>query len=274
MTILTAIKVESRTIDAWFNAAQISQITKSSVAQEWLTAWSIDLRYFERDREFRNHMSYRPSRISPNDYREIDNSEDITKPIFHTWDALEPSSDFGGAAIDRVLLQRALTKAHNDYLSSKETWSDFILRLEGIASSVLQNQLADPKMNEHYVFSWAGDRSRIPPIQAVLARATLLLRIASGVCGRRLTKAGVTQQEMKFWWSRFGEDGGLWSNIATLDSFAELLWPEVVSDIEDCERALDGMDSTGTINDLGQILGPRMALTQFTRAPLWLLGVE
>ena len=274
MTILTAVKVESRTIDAWFNAAHISQITKSSVAQEWLTAWSIDLRYFERDREFRNHMSYRPSRISPNDSREVDTSEDIVDPIFRTWDALEPSSDFGGAAIDRVLLQRALSKAHNDHLSSNETWTDFLLRLEGIASSVLQNQLADPRMNEHYIFLWAGNRSQIPPVQAVLARATLLLRIASGVCARRLTRAGVTLQEMRFWWTRFGEDAGLWSDDIDLDSFADLLWPDVVSDIEDCERELDYMDSISTVYDLGQILGPRIALTQFTRAPLWLLGVD
>lgn len=230
MTILTAIEVESRTISDWFDAASV-RLRKSAVAQEWLTAWSIDLKYFERDRGFRNNISYRPSKISPDEYKEIDSSGEVIDPIFRTWDALEPLSEWGGAAIDLLLLQRALTRAHKRF--PKESWADFLLRLEGSASSVLRNKLTDLSMMEHYVFNWAADRSRKnPPPQAVLARATLLLRIASGVCARRLTEAGVTKQEMKFWWSRFGEDGGLWSNHVDQDSFADLLWPDVVAVLE------------------------------------------
>ena len=271
-TILTAIEVEARTISDWFDAASVS-LRKSAVAQEWLTAWSIDLKYFERDRGFRNKISYRPSKISPDDYREIDYSGEVVDPIFRTWDALEPLSEWGGAAIDLLLLQRALKRAHKRF--PKESWADFLLRLEDSASSVLRNQLTDLSMEEHYVFNWAGDRSRKnPPLQAILARATLLLRIASGVCARRLTEAGITKQEMKFWWSRFGEDGGLWSNHVEQDSFAYLLWPDVVADIEECEMELMHLDSTSKVYELGQILGPKVALTQFTRAPLWLLGLD
>ena len=273
-SLLTAIEVESRTIDEWFDAARISQITKYSVAQEWLKAWSIDLKYFERDHKYRNHISYRPGRIHPNDSREVEPYEDIIDPIFRTWDALEPSADWGGAAIDRVLLQRALTKAHEDYLSPYETWADFLLRLDDVASSAFQKQLTDFRMNEHYLFLWAGHPSRIPPFQAVLARATLLLRIASGVCARRLSNAGVTKQELQFWWTRFGEDGGLWSHDADLYSFADLLWPDVVFALDSSERELDQLNSSGTVYDIGQILGPQMALTQFNRVPLWLLGVD
>lgn len=272
MTILTAIEVESRTISDWFDAASVS-LRKSAVAQEWLTAWSIDLRYFERDRGFRNNISYRPSKISPDDYSEVDISGEVVDPVFRTWDALEPISEWGGAAIDLLLLQRALTRAHKRI--PKESWADFLLRLEDSASSVLLNQLTDLSMMEHHVFNWAGDRSRKnPPLQAILARATLLLRIASGVCARRLTEAGVTKEEMKFWWSRFGEDGGLWSNQFEQGSFAHLLWPDVVADLEECEMELIHLDSTSKVYELSQIFGPKVALTQFTRAPLWLLGLD
>lgn len=273
-TILTAIEVESWTIDEWFDAANIGSFAKYSVAREWLTAWSIDLKYFSRDREFRNHVSYSPSRISPIVLGKIDSVEDIIEPIFSIWDALAPTTDSGGAAIDRVLLQRALTRAHELYLSPGEDWADFLGRLDGIASDVLQNQLKDSGRKEHYVFDWADHGTQNPPVQAVLARATLLLRIANGVCARRLAAAGVRKQDLQFWWTAIGEDGGLWSDYVELDSFADLLWPDVDFALENSERELDYMNSSGTVYDIGQILGPQVALTQFTRVPLWLLGVD
>ena len=273
-SLLTAIEVESRTIDEWFDAARISQISRTSVAQDWLNGWGIDLKYFERDHRYRNHISYRPSKIHPDDYREVNPYEDIIEPIFQIWDALEPSADRGGAAIDRVLLQKALTKAHDDYLSPTETWEDFLLRLDDVASSTFQEQLTNLRKNGHYVFLWAGDASRFPPLQAVVARATLLLRVASAVCARRLSNAGVTKQELQFWWTRLGEDGGLWSDDADLNSLSDLLWPDVVLALDICESELDQLNSSGTVYDIGQILWPQVALTQFNRVPFWLLGID
>ncbi|MDE0142742.1 MAG: hypothetical protein OXN19_14795 [Caldilineaceae bacterium] len=273
-TLLKCIRVEERTIDGWFDAADIRLMPRLSVAREWLTAWSIDLEYFEKDHKLRDHVSYRPGGIAQNTSREVVSSEEIIDPFFNIWSALEPSPDLGGAAIDRILLQRALTKAHSLFFSKSETWEVFLSRLEGVATPGFQQQLKDSSKREHYVFTWADNRSKTPSIQSVLARASLLLRIANGVCARRLDDAGVKKKELQFWWTSFGRDGGLWPEDADLDSFADLLWPEVVLALDDCERELDQMNSSCTVYDVGKILGPKVALTQFNRVPLWLLGVN
>ncbi len=273
-TLLTSVKVEERTIDDWFNAANIRLMPKQSVAREWLTAWSIDLEYFEKDHDLRDHVSYRPNRLGVDSTGETGSSEIIIEPILNIWNALEPSSDSGEAVIDRILLQRALTKAYDQFFSQSETWEVFLSRLEEVATAGFQKTLADPDKNEHYVFNWANNRSRIPSIQSVLARASLLLRIANGVCSRRLSEAGVKKQELRFWWNSYGKECGLWSEDEGLDSFADLLWPDVVFALEESERELDNMNSFCTVYDVGQILGPKVALTQLTRVPLWLLGLD
>ena len=112
-----------------------------------------------------------------------------------------------------------------------------------------------------------------PPAQAVLARATLLLRIANGVCAQRLEIAQVTKKDLVFWWTRFGENGGLWLSGAEPDSFAEL-WGEVDYALDDVEDALGLIHPPKPMATILPIFGRNVALTQFSRVPLWLLGVD
>ena len=272
-TLLTAIKVESRTIDEWFDEIGIAQSVQHLVARRWLRTWSIDLTYFPEDQALRNQTSYRPSRISPKAMNPIDPATEVIDPLLRTWDALEPSPDSGGAAIDRALLFRALSLGRNQPTSSTQTWERFIDQLKEVASQSLLTQLKDPAIDEYYVLEWADNRSKPPPTQAVLARATLLLRIANGICAQRLAAAHVSKQDLRFWWSRFGEDGGLWSDHADLDSFADL-WLEVSDARDDVENSLASAGSSHTMSDLHHIIGQEVALTQFSRTPLWLFGVD
>ena len=272
-TLLTAIKVESRTIGEWFDEAGISPYVQHLVAREWLRSWSLDLTYFPHDRDLRNHTSYRPSGISFSPIKSIHTTGEVIDPFFWTWDALEPSSDAGGAAIDRALLFHALKLAQNQHPVSQSTWSNFIDRLTGIASTSLEAQLRDPAMNDHYVLKWANEPSIPPLMQAVLSRATLLLRLANGICAQRLANAQVTKQEMQFWWTRFGEDGALWSEDTEPDSFADL-WGEVDYALDDLEHKLSLNGAFGSMSRLSPTLAHYATLTQFSRVPLWLLGVD
>lgn len=272
-TLLTAIKVESRTLDEWFDEAGISQLVQHLVAREWLRSWSIDLEIFPNDRDLRNHTSYRPSRMSFSPTRSIDTSMEVIDPLLRTWDALEPSSDIGGAAIDRALLFRALHLAHNQPQVPQSNWDIFVDRLSGIASTSLESQLRDPVMNEFYVLKWADDSSTPPLMQAILARATLLLRIANGVCAQRLANAEVAKQELQFWWTNLGEDGGFWSGDSKPDQFTDL-WAEVSHALDDVEGVLEVSQPSRTMSQISQIFGRNAALTQFSRVPLWLLGVD
>ena len=273
-TLLTSIKVELRTIDEWFQEMGITQSVQHLVAREWLQSWSIDLTYFpEKDHAFRNEVSYRPSRISPHSTVALNASTDIIDPVLRTWDALEPSSDSGGASIDRALLFRALVLAKNELSLRSDSWNAFVGRLHGIASPSLEAQLKDPKVNEYYVLKWADNSSTPPPMQAVLSRATLLLRIANGICAQRLARARVTKQDLHFWWNSFGQDSGLWPPHADPDNFADL-WQDVDDARGELENSLASAGTGHSMSELGQLFGQGVALTQFSRTPLWLFGVD
>ena len=272
-TILTAITVESRTISDWFGEARISQSVQHLVARQWLQSWSIDLQYFPIDRDLRNHTSYRPSRITPAAATAVDTSADVVDPLLQTWDALVPSADAGGAAIDRALLSRALSLAYDRQNRSEQDWGNFVDRLQGAASSSLQSQLKDAALSNYYVLKCADDPSRPPITRAVLSRATLLLRIANGVCAQRLANAQVTRQDLEFWWTRVGEDEGLWSRGTEPEPFADL-WAEVNDAIDDTETALASISTPREMSKISEILSQGVSLTQYSRAALWLLGVD
>ena len=271
-TLLTAVKVESRMIDDWFDEANIAQSVQHLVARDWLESWSVDIGNFEVDHRFRNHASYRPSTISPSSMVAVDTTTEVIDPLIQTWDALEPSSEAGGAAIDRVLLFRAFALAHNQPSANSDTWIALVDRLQGVASASLQAQLKDQATKDNYILKWADCSSDPPPTQAVLARATLLLRIANGVCAQRLEIAQVTKKDLLFWWTRFGENGGLWLSGAEPDSFADL-WGEVDYALDDVEEALGLIHPPKPMATIIPIFGRNVALTQFSRVPLWLFGL-
>ena len=188
ITLLDAISVESRTIREWFDEAKISPSAQVKVAREWLKAWSLDLSIFAADHDLRNHTSYRPSRITANLPNTIDLDVDVIDPVMQTWLAVEPSGDSGGAVIDRILLYRALRLASNQSLDAG--WQTIVNSLQGIASASLEHQLRAESNNTSYVLSVAADSTNPPPVKAILARATLLLRLASGACALRLRNSG------------------------------------------------------------------------------------
>lgn len=272
-TILSAITVESRTISDWFDEAGIAQSVQHLVARQWLKSWSVDLRYFPIDRDLRNHTSYRPSRITHAGATALDTSADVVDPLLQTWDALVPSVDSGGAAIDRALLSRALSLAYDRPNRSELAWDSFVDRFQQAASQSLRSQLKDAELDNYYVLQCAEDPSRPPITRAVLSRATLLLRIANGVCAQRLANAQVTRDDLKFWWTRVGEDEGLWSKGAEPDPFADL-WTEVDDAIGDTEIALASVSTPREMSKVSEILGQGVTLTQYSRAALWLLGVD
>ena len=157
--------------------------------------------------------------------------------------------------------------------ASVRDWNNFIDRLQGAASPSLQSQLKDAALGNYYVLKCADDPASPPNTRAVLSRATLLLRIANGVCAQRLANAQVTRQDLEFWWARVGEDEGLWSQGTEPDPFADL-WTEVDNAIEDTEIALQLISSPGEMSTISKILGEGVTLTQYSRAALWLLGVD
>ncbi len=273
-TILSAIRVESRSLVDWLMVANVSANVSSTVASDWLSAWSVDLQDFTEDLSLRNEMSYRPSRIRAPEPPPVNVEEEILDPIFRTWEALEPSSDKSGISLDAMLLRRAMEHVFKRGWAYAAVWEDFAGRLEGTASGGLLEYLLEDEPSGAYVFDAAADRAT--PTRragAILARAMLLLRLASASNAHLLWTAGVSKDDLAFWWEAHGRDSGLWGDPSEIDDFADL-WANVRRDLDEITDILSEGSGPRTVHEISATIGGLAALTEFTRAPLWLLGLE
>ena len=271
-TILDAITVEQRTINEWFDEANILPSVQPIVAGDWLQEWSIDLSFFFKDRDLRNEVSYRPSRIidSPTP---VVVKDDILDPLLQTWQPLQPSSDRGGALIDQDLLTLALARARDRQNLSQPQWEQFVDQRLPVASSTLRDYLKSPQYGTHDIFTWAKDTSNPPKVNAVLSRATLLLRIANAVCALKLDQANVMKDDLRFWWDLLGQDYGYWNPGDEPDTFTDL-WSDVSNALGDVYISLQTESQPFTMAGVHQIIGPSVSLTQHSRALFWLLGLD
>ena len=272
-TLLSSVNIEGRTIAEWLDEVGLSSSVQHLVARKWLESWSLDLEVFPIDKNLRNHVSYRPSRMISSRVTKTHIPRDVIEPVLKTWNALEPASAAGGAVIDRALLFHALSLAHNQSPVNSAGWGQLIDRLQYTASPSLQDQLRNPSANRYTLLDWANNIADPPSAQSIIARAVLLLRIANGTCANRLANAQITKEDLSIWWTEFGQDGGLWSKDMGLDSFADL-WGEVETAISDIENVVDSTSSPNTVADANRLFGRSIAITQYPRAFLWLLGVD
>lgn len=271
--VLTSIAVERRSMAEWLQVAGVFPSVQHVVARSWLKSWSIDLNLFPADRDLRNRTSYRPSRLDVHPPVKVDPLEDMVNPLLHTWDALEPAAEAGGAVLDHALLYGALRLAFNEGSAATPTWDSFLDRLSETASSTLIVELKSLIRSDYYVLS-AADDSRVPPrVQAVLARATLLLRLANGLCAQQLKASNIGKDDIRFWWARLGADGGMWSDESEVDPFSNL-WAEVNEALAETQMTVEQGEGEKTVREIAPLLARSMALSQFTRAPFWLLGVD
>ncbi|MGO8355566.1 hypothetical protein ACC798_15935 [Rhizobium ruizarguesonis] len=106
----------------------------------------------------------------------------------------------------------------------------------------------------------------------MVARAVLLLRIASGSTSQLFQDAGFTPSEIEFWWTELGPARGLWNSDGAPENAADL-W----SDIDVALSSLDAFENeyTGSRHsfyNLGNIYGDAVSsLGGFERAMVWSL---
>jgi hypothetical protein len=75
----------------------------------------------------------------------------------------------------------------------------------------------------------------------VIARATLLLRVATGACALLLREVGFDRSELRFWWKSLGEERGLWEPDNLPDEFVDL-WSDVDASLDDIHPWIAGTD--------------------------------
>ena len=205
----------------------------NSVATQWLQQWGFDLSEMIKDKNARNLASYRPTAFTTPGPRPIGNT---MEGILQLWEVCEPSADGGFPVLDRYLLRNCLKQIFPRSSGTKKTYEnqrDFTLgQIDHTGKFDMWREfLAYEELpNIHGIIQAAnGTKEATHPDHSkqVLARATLLLRIATGCAETLLREAGPNYKDnLNFWWSSPSVRRRLWAESDRPDSFIDL-WSDI-----------------------------------------------
>lgn len=222
------------------------------IATHWLKQWGLDLSRLADDREARNLASYQPTAFTSPGPTAV---QDTIAAVARLWEMCEPGSAGGFPVLDRHLLRRGIELTFQNkhgrsrLQASKKYKNDIKAMLGSIAPSELSKDQWERFLNydddintpKILVDSNATSRSDHPDhSKQVLARATLLLRVATGSVAYLLshvTSPGGT--ELKFWWSGNSVRRRLWPEDGQPATFSDL-WQDVKEATESVETWLQG----------------------------------
>ncbi len=219
------LRPAGRPVRDWLDAMP-SGASWQPIATQWLLQLGLDLRVMSKDHDARNEASYRPTRLS---YRPTLTSTEAASAVVEMWELLEPVASQSFSQIDRYLLRLTVEAAFQGTtgssprqapkrfaaavnavvganISAREVplWEHFLKRA---TTPQDPNVIKLIKLSPHNVGRAVGEaRHHL----AVMGRALLLLRLASGATRRMLVNAGVAFDDLTFWWEPYGMSRGLW----------------------------------------------------------------
>ena len=236
--ILNAIQPGGCSLSDWL--IQFS-VGSTFVATDWLRQWGLDLSMMTDDREARNQASYRPTPFTTPGPRSIN---DTMETILAFWEVCDPGAGGGFPVLDRYLLRRGLNLVFQSFHGSGRPTA----RAENIYDRSLTGALNGLDLKDHSKDWWTEflsfqNLSVAPNIvidagendnpghpnhsKQVLARATLLLRVATGCSRGLLEAAGWSEEEdLEFWRSSTAVQRRLWPEAHAKAPSIEL-WTDV-----------------------------------------------
>jgi hypothetical protein len=223
------------TLEQWF-AGMGGSTAVAPQARAWFQQWGMDLQSFPDDRDARNISSYQPDGLP--DTWQI-KAHDAVEFVKELWTALEPVGPTRFEAIDNQILRASIegvfkgrgghdARAHPALF---EAFAKSVLTGQGL-SAVAQTHLLDfitrkISPNDSLILIRAQDSAQISDhgAEAVIARAALLLRIASGSTTDLFQAAGLKTTSLAFWSDSLGKARGLWETTGSTD--ATDLWADI-----------------------------------------------
>ena len=274
LRLLEAITVESRSLSDWLATVGVVEPARQFVARKWLGAWSVDLRIMSADPRRRNEMSYRPSRIQSPSPRPVNPILELADPIFDSWAELEPDIGGASAALDLSLLRQALMLVVEEGICNFSSFDEALQFLRIDMTDLTYRALAAESASATTIFREAETSSiRGTAVTPILARGLLMLRLASASTASLLAAAGISKSDLEFWWSPLGSDLGLWDNSDDIETFSDL-WVDVSEAMEAAYAQISSIQGDRSVRVVAEILARNVSLTQFSRAPMWLLGLD
>ncbi len=211
--------------------------SSAAVATYLMREWGFDLEQGSQDKEERNWSSYHPTALSPF----------VTDPVgdLHFlemfWSALRPNGIALERDLLRILLEVELHSLDETMLADRSDRYAYVDdRIRAAVSFEFLTRVDDP--DDHPFLTQASDQKLPAHPYAMLCRAALLLRIATGMAEANLTAAGL-QPALHFdhWWREFGIQHGLWAPPFEPGSSQEL-WEDVSIALEDAVTASNGIN--------------------------------
>ena len=284
--LATVIEPGGMPLVEWLDAFQGARSTWQPIGTEWLETWGLDLRRLSDDRDARNEASYRPTRVNARAFLDVFDSSSFMRSL---WAICEPSTPSRFGLLDRHLLRLSLEQAFEAVTGKKakddpsgfrgrvatmlyrvapsglptDEWRRFLTRDVQAEDSVLTTEargtvaVRDPR---HHI--------------QVMARAVLLLRVATGACALLLREASFGRSELEFWWKNLGEERGLWEPGDEPDELLNL-WADVdmaLSDMHQWEISNSGTNASYARWHREQLYAISV-LGECERIALWGLGL-
>ena len=275
------VRPEGRSLDDWFQPLG-GAATLEPQARSWFMQWGMDLGLAIKDRESRNESSYQPDGIPTTWDAPV---KDGLEFVRDTWNALEPTSTSSFEQIDRHILRIALER-HFFSRSGKAavaTDADFVamgnelVDAQGLATATTARLkdflLRRTASTDPLIFTYSSVAPGGAPSSdalAVLSRAVLLLRIATGSANDLLKQAGFAADALSFWWEKLGETRGLWRAGSPPEALSDL-WADVKASLDELADvvATDPTSLESVYNVAFGMEGRLNVLSSHERVGLW-----
>ena len=235
----------------WLDAAAAPPLGLSSLAagRDWLKRWALDLQQFTDDKRLRAKFSYNPTGFE-------DKPAFAPEPyVCQTWTLLEPGGPDPFERLDRHLLRAIIEKVvHDGGLNLVATLGTIVGALPmapPIPDAVAFLGRAAGHEHDAAVMRFARDRTTAP--WSTMARAVVLLRLATGAVRLQLDAAGVPRGSFADWADQVAEERRLW-DLGPVDSPVDL-WGDVdlaVEHMATCPEPLGDTDSSLRVLETGE----------------------
>ncbi len=221
-TVASVIAPGGQALQAWVGAIPGGV---NAVMQDMLAGIAFDLRSFSEDRERRNLASYEPTTLMPSTL-DIDT---IRRTVSGLWSDIEPMSGSDFPGIDRAILANVLVRQYSAQNSTPDPdsssvnavdWTGWVAWIDSLMPaavnpSALRDVLrSDPTGAAFQEILGVGfvDTSGVNDpakfVRPMLSRATVLTRLATGLCLRVLSDAGRTVRDLAAWTESFAVSRG------------------------------------------------------------------
>ncbi|MGO6678945.1 hypothetical protein [Rhizobium leguminosarum] len=243
------VRPEGRSLEDWFQPHGGARAVAPQ-AKSWFMQWGMDLGFASKDRDARNESSYRPDGMPATWNVPSETTLEFVKDL---WSMLEPSATSSFGQIDKHILRHSLERLHvgrNGGQANQQNQAFVALvnatlhaqNLSEAAEDLLRKfLLRQVASSDPLVLSYSASKPRHIDTDAfaVLSRAVLLLRLATGSAQNLLQRADLDAELLNFWWANVGETRGLWQPGAPPEVLSDL-WADVRESLREIDDVASG----------------------------------